>query len=450
MLTTRDYIDLVHGRFDETTPVQLQDAFDAFRASGTNHLAVFFHGGLVSRNVGKAEAELLIDGYRNVGAYPFFFIWNSDLLTALQGWLFPFAENPVVRRVVERHIEFFSRVLFDRLNLRDSRGNLLRAIGNLQRDELPPPLTTLAALGRVVDSIWARRPSDVTLPPLEVARRDIRAFEEDVAKDVAAFGSTLNDTTRFTAALGSDIAGRLWERLRSGHDHGLYTSMIEEVAIAIGLDKVFAGLWGAMKDDIDQAFQSNAAVYGGTAFLDGLRRVWDTGTRLTLIGHSAGTVYINHTLNAMMEQKLPAEIKADIVFIAAALAFDKFATTMDMKVFQHRVRNHRLFALTEESESGYWEVPGVYDKSLLYLLSALCESDPEEDKALVGMQRYWSGSRPYNTPDIQTVTAQIGPGARVWSPTDPKAPPGFRANAREHGGFAREPKTNESVQTFLG
>ncbi|HXX84585.1 MAG TPA: hypothetical protein VEN29_11435 [Casimicrobiaceae bacterium] len=203
-----------------------------------------------------------------------------------------------------------------------------------------------------------------------------------------------------------------------------------------------------MKKDIDRAFRSGSTTYGGTAFLEGLMRVWNADARLTLIGHSAGTVYIDRMLKAM-DQRLPPEIKADIVFIAAALAFDRFAATIDTAVLRRRVRNYRLFALKEECEAGYWEVPGVYDKSLLYLLSALCECDPEADKALLGMQRYWSGTPPYNTPDIRTVTTQIVPSARVWSPTDPLAPAGFRANAREHGGFAEEPKTNQSVQRFL-
>ena len=118
--------------------------------------------------------------------------------------------------------------------------------------------------------------------------------------------------------------------------------------------------------------------------------------------------------------------------------------------FARRVAKYRLFALKDECEGGYWQVPGVYDKSLLYLLSALCEFDPEEDKPLIGMQRYWSGAPPYDAvPSILAVTGTIPPNARVWSPTHPHAPRGFRASAVRHQGFAVEPKTNESVEEFL-
>jgi hypothetical protein len=445
--TTRDYIDLLHGKFGWTTPAQLEDAFAAFKTSKANHLAVFFHGGLVNRGEGLAQAQRLIDGYRNAGAYPFFFIWNSGLLTAVEAALLPFADNLVIRRVVERHLVFFTRLLDDALKLKTAEGDLLRAIGDLPRDTPPRRLTLLGALGRIVDSIWLPRRRDFALPDPDLWRQKIDAFEKDLEKDMAGLGD-LSDGLKFTEAIGSKILHRLWQRFRSGHDHGLYTSLIEEVAVAIGLDAALGKLWETMKSDIDQAFLPDPAVYGGTAFLQGLTEVWDASTRLTLIAHSGGTVYIDRMLRAI-DAKLPADVKADIVFIAAALSFDAFAATIASGVFARRVGEYRLFALKDECEAGYWQVPGVYDKSMLYLLSALCEFDPDEDKPLVGMQRYWSGASPYSMPNILTVTGTIPPGARVWSPTDPLAPPGFRANAVKHEGFAEEPKTDESVGEFL-
>ena len=278
----------------------------------------------------------------------------------------------------------------------------------------------------------------------------IRAFQEDLAKDpiIVAFDRWMNQTKRFTPALGSGILIRVWKRLRSGHDHGLYTTLIEEIAIAIGLDVILAGIWESMKADIDDAFRADATRYGGTAFLECLLAAWNDDMRLTLIAHSGGAVYINRLLNAI-DDRLPAKIKADIVFIAAALSFDAFAETIDDDVFRNRVHSYRFFALEDKREGGYWQVPGVYDKSLLYLLSALCERDGDADKALVGMQRYWSGKKPYKTKNITTVTNTISIGERVWSPTPSGAPAGYQANARRHGRFAVEPKTNASVQHFL-
>src|SRR6516225_9059498 len=74
------HIDLVDGKFCRTTADDLNRAFNNLQTS--NHLCVFFHGGLVPRSEGLDTASLLAGDYTNAGAYPFFFIWNSGLLDA--------------------------------------------------------------------------------------------------------------------------------------------------------------------------------------------------------------------------------------------------------------------------------------------------------------------------------------------------------------------------------
>jgi hypothetical protein len=49
-------IDLKGGIFDQTKPAQLHTAFGKFAATGSNHLCVFFHGGLVSREDGFSRS----------------------------------------------------------------------------------------------------------------------------------------------------------------------------------------------------------------------------------------------------------------------------------------------------------------------------------------------------------------------------------------------------------
>ena len=91
--------------------------------------------------------------------------------------------------------------------------------------------------------------------------------------------------------------------------------------------------------------------------------------------------------------------------------------------------------------------PPVYDKSLLYLVSSLCEDDPNADKPLVGMQRYWKDAPPYCDPEILAVTNFIGTERSVWSPTKSGAKPGYRSHATHHGTFpvGPPPDTNASV-----
>ncbi len=298
-LTKNDYIDLVHGKFDQTNRANLSDAFKAFVASGTNHLAVFFHGGLVDRADAMTTAGKLIDAYRDAGTYPFFFIWNSDLWTALQRLFSPFADDLAIRRVVEQHLMFVSRQMLEARWLDSAQRERLAEIVRRPHADVPPPLKELAQLGRAVDMIWAQRPDGTTLPPVAQMSSDIRRLEDELYDDktLLDLGRWLNKSKRFTPALGSGILFRVWARLNSGHDHGVYTTLIEEVAVAIDLDVILAGIWYSMKDDIDAAFRADGTWYGGTAFLDELSAAWNNDTRLTLIGHSGGTVYINRMLN---------------------------------------------------------------------------------------------------------------------------------------------------------
>jgi len=90
-------------------------------------------------------------------------------------------------------------------------------------------------------------------------------------------------------------------------------------------------------------------------------------------------------------------------------------------------------------------LPGIYNKSLLYIVCSLCEEDSEADKPLVGMQRYWSRTRPYDQPYINAVTDFVGSSRKVWSPSRNTAPPGYQTDANRHGDFPIDPKTNGSV-----
>jgi hypothetical protein len=98
-------VDLERGYFSRTSRQNLTNAFKNFEQhSKLNHICVFFHGGLVSRSEGLNTAHFLINGYTNAGAYPFFFIWNSDLLSTLKDRIRQYSEDPVFATVV-RHTE---------------------------------------------------------------------------------------------------------------------------------------------------------------------------------------------------------------------------------------------------------------------------------------------------------------------------------------------------------
>ena len=436
-----NHIDLRYGKFDQTTPDDLARAFAEFDKSKTNHLCVFFHGGLVGRAAGQAQAAKLLPGYADAGAYPFFFIWNSDLWTALSRPTRKYSRNIVFRRVVEQHLVFIAATMLQALPRDYNLQHALAAIATLRRADAPLPLTALAAFGRIADSVWNRRPAGVTL---SIRPGQLSAFERQLVQDpsIRARGGLLDDKTRFTVQKGQGLVRRVIRRFRKGRDHGLYTTIVEELLRIARVDEVCARAWENIQSFIDDSFNANELLWGGTAFVQQLASRWNKDMRLTLVAHSAGAIYVGRMLREIA--RLPQDIKADVVLIAAGVSFAKLGASIDL--FKNKFR---FFALQDEYEGGYPEIPPLYDKSLLYFVSALCERDRYMDREMVGMQRYWSGRRPYDTGPVRRITSRIPRAARVWSPTAAGAPPGFRAKAEEHGGFAEETETHGSVQDFL-
>src|SRR5882724_8638411 len=88
-------IDLFNGIFRDTSRQQLAAAFVNFSTTPpADHLCIFFHGGLVSSTDALATARQLVTGYTASGTYPFFFIWNSDLLSVLKAKIGEYGNNP--------------------------------------------------------------------------------------------------------------------------------------------------------------------------------------------------------------------------------------------------------------------------------------------------------------------------------------------------------------------
>ena len=106
-----------------------------------------------------------------------------------------------------------------------------------------------------------------------------------------------------------------------------------------------------------------------------------------------------------------------------------------------------MFALTDKAERKYFEVPVIYKGSLLYIVSELCEQDPDADKPLLGMQRYWLGKVPYKRADILASRAwripPVSPGVRRTTP------PSWQCGATRHGGFPLDREMEDSSKYLL-
>lgn len=431
-------IDLKGGKFDQTSAGQLHQAFANFLRSGSTRLCVFFHGGLVSRADGMKAAADLIKGYTDAGAYPFFFIWNSDLLTIIKEKFKHYEDDPAYVDAANLGVKTVARKIDEALAGSRAHAGLPRRFA-IPRARLD--LQTLAKAAAPYDRAWARAVG----PQLLVTQEELDAFEKALLRigRVRGRGRGLFSASRIRGA--RSVLGRVIQRLNSGHGHGLFTTVIEELYIAIGVaDRIAKPLWDRMKVDIDTAF-TNDPQAGGSAFLAELQRAWTQTPqlRLTLIGHSAGTIYVQRFIEALDATFGPQSHQTlEVITLAGAVSFERMG--QGLPALQRRVSAIRVFGLNDYREGNYWEVPLIYNKSLLYIVCSLCEADPEADRPLLGMQRYWSGSRPYDQPYIKAITQLIG-SRTVWSPSSKTAPPGYRSNADRHGGFPTEKLTNQSV-----
>jgi hypothetical protein len=421
----------------------LRQAFRRVESQGATQLCIFFHGGLVPQDDGLKTAHELVKTFEDGGAYPFFFIWKSGLLDAIKSLLRPRVEHPAFVAAANRAVKTVAIKMTATLDTEPTLKRLRVTAGSLR--EAPMTLEELATYAERFDRAWARAGG----AQLGVSDGELDKYVEsilNVEKGIAPRARLFKPTQR--AALRHGLA-KVFQRLNSKHDHGLYATVVEEL-LSVIVGRLAVGIWQEMKNFIDWSFKDEPTA-GGTAFLDLLCAYWkkQPQLRLTLIGHSAGAIYVQKFIEELDRRLPPApEPRVGVIFLAAAMSFERMDQSLD--VFQSRVRGLRAFGLKSSVEGGYWEFPG-YNKSLLYFVSGVCDPDPNDDKALVGMRRYWSDVKPYKTPEIRAIADFIGEARKVLSPTDTAQPPheGSRCGAVKHGGFPVDKAMKDSMRVML-
>ena len=472
-----------------TSPADVDAIFTELAQSGRDHLALYFHGGLVSEQSGLQNAETLLPYLHDqANTHPVFFVWESGFTeTALRN-LEKIRNEPIFKRLLEAVIKF---ALAKLAQTSDSRGIKL---------ELPESSQVTASLEEAsplenYDSLEQRGElSELSEDEAEqfsdyLANDEV--FEEQVLSIAATLGSasdsrsamlppggsrTASEETMLSGAvldqlkadmeesrgiitttalvkMAASVLARTVLRLMNHTDHGIYCTAVEELLRELYLDNIGAWLWKGMKDTINDAFVSNdnltgEALHGGTYFLDKLRSYLSDhpGLKVSLIGHSAGGIYICQFL-AKAFAMLPANFVFNhVIMLAPACDFELFKSS----VVDHsnRIRSYRLFTLLDEFEKNDAIVPVAYPRSLLYFVAGVLEGDKE--KPLVGLQRCYSGVPPYDSPAMRAAQAYVnqpGAGRIVWAQAQ-GAPPGYNSMADGHGAF-REPVTWESIVYLL-
>lgn len=491
-----------NGILADTTPADVRTLVE--NLPGHQKLVWHFHGGLVSQSGALESAARLKTAYESVGAYPTFFVWESDFLRVVKDNLEDINQEKIFKQLVKWLIKFTLGKLGD-MDGGKATGQLQLpndievAIELKKADNGEEPYANVAptsALKPLNDAEKAAFEQALTADPrFQAAVNDVVAAatpenteQRSNAKGVLtvsrASGKTLM-SPEIVSEIETDVAAnagkgvlstavllkhagsillRVINRFVDKHDHGVYCTVVEELLRELYLANVGTTVWGMMKKETADTFENagQKPERGGWFFIDTLSEKLAAGynPQITLVGHSAGSIYIYNLLRYVEKARtdpnhpLPETFKFDtIIFEAPALDCLKFADMV--KNYRHLFTHFRMFTMSDDGEKGKAMVPVLYPRSLLYFISGVLErdyTDPDklaDDQPIAGMQRYINEKTVYTAAEIATIRKFLAEDDRrvVWA-TDNRGD-GLASAATQHSGFSEEPQTLSSVQHIL-
>jgi hypothetical protein len=488
---------LREGRLDAqngTTLESLKKIFDTIGVAKPEHLVMHFHGGLVNRQDGIGVASNLSPLYQRAGTYPIFFIWESGWREILEQQLPTIFKEDIFRRVLTR-VAQFAKAKIDKVmetavsmstdELLLPRETSIRAELNEPTDTREPFAGLDPAVLKETDQLTEEERSQFIEklkadPVLEVIGQEIvngmsgteeeisetapkaatisgstqTLMDLDVLRQITKVGDTSKGEPRAVfstvmlavrcAMILKRVVGRFIER----RDHGFYLTIVEEILRAFYVGNAGKFLWDGMKRETVDAFGSTTDC-GGSQFLVFLENLWKSGTKpkLTLVGHSAGAIYVCHLLQEAQKRELPEDLTFNVVLIAPACDFTLLAQAL--KAASNRVNALRIFGMGDDLERADAIVPGIYPSSLLYFVSGVLED--ESDKPLVGMARFYNGEYINGEfPEIDYVRNSVifkNKNTLIWAQSS--GGEGLSCDMNSHGGWAQAATTLKSLLFIL-
>ena len=491
-------IHVENGKLAGDTPATFVRAM-AKQAAASQAVVLHFHGGLVGEASGRATAARLFPVYEDAGAFPVFFVWESGLLETLQNNLGEIAQEQIFRLLWKRVAKIVLAKMAQDAGLRAAGQLPLIDAADTERaieQSLDRDATGEDRVDQLADAEPAVQLTDELTPAeqlqveqelqldaelqIEVAKisNGLRA-PEDIAEDqkdrersatgVRASSRTLMDPDALdqlverpqpgdrgvlsvlkVAKAVVTIAAKVISRMVRHRDHGWHATIIEEILRQFYVGNVGGVIWELMKKDTADCFTADAAVFGGTCFLDALAKemaAQQTSPRIVLVGHSTGAVFISEFLECAANA-LPAAINFGIIFLAPASRFDK--TSKTLAAHKARIRATRSFGMKDDVEKADRLVPVLYPHSLLYFVSGVVEGG--EDVPLVGMQRFFDSDHfpAAKFVEVEQVRAYLNGQnhGNVWS-TVQNAGAGIDSMSARHGDFDNDLVTLASIRDMI-
>lgn len=475
------------GELDGTTPAEVDKLIE--RLANEDKIVIHLHGGLVSESKATAKAKELIPEYQGAGSYPVFFIYRTGVIEIIRNNLREIANEKIFKKLSKKLLKYavgklttiggakaaggldMPRDLAVAIEYKGLEKNNepfagVEAIEELKQlsddeeklfmDDLATDVDFQTEIQAIVDGATddqekvktgakgitlSHRVSSKTLMSPDVVQELVEDAEK---KD----GKGIFSTAKAILKAGN-ILRRVILRYLKGRDHGLHPTIVEEVLREFYIANIGAAIWNTMKKETSDTFgaTSGGAVRGGRYFVDTLGKMLkETGhaPEVTVVAHSLGSVFACNLIADLAASRkdpahpLPSDFQLkNLILLAPAVECEVFADTLrkHRKLFE----NFRMYSLDDERESDYWEVPVVYSRSLLYLVSGAFEEIKKGtsafDRPLVGMQRYVTEDDVYKMADVKKVRQFFAEDSdhTVWAVTDNGA--GLASDAVRHGGF---------------
>ncbi len=494
-LNKKYYIHTANGKFKGTTQEDLDVLFQTFKESEKNTMVLHFHGGLVNYDAGMEKAQRLFENYHdNADAYPVFFIWEAGPFEAIRNNLGEILNEKIFNKFL-KHILRFMKAKFETdpgkrsgtLHL-DSQTEIRAFLEQLQtgtvsldqydpdhldstdefsvvqirqlENELKRDKALAYEVAAIIESLKSQNEidSEYTITRGMTGRASVRTLmSPSLFVNIRTASPNIQKrsslTTEIFFKLLISVAKRVIRRYVTRRHHGFYVTIVEEILREFYIDNLGAQLWNLMKNDTADTFKKGDT-YAGTAFLKGLQQLSDDNSlpkRIVLVGHSTGAIFICNLLKYADEQGLHSDITFDLALLAPACTFKFF----DEIIVEHldRIDHCRMFSMNDSLEKENALVPVIYPSSLLYFISGILEG--EEDKPLLGMQRFFKTVPPFNDDAFPGITRSkvflsSEKSSIVWSIIDNGE--GMSSNATSHGGekgFDYDSITLESLEYMI-
>jgi hypothetical protein len=483
------------GVLDDTSPEDVAEI--AKKIAQAPRSVIHLHGGLVSKDHGLATAARLGEFYSQHGIVSVFFVWQSGLLETIRNNTREIFDEKIFKALLKMLLKWAGAKVAASVGGRAvtevsplNELTIEQALYEARQGQKQPltqfdsgqcaPLTSeeqqafekalrqnkefRIAFDSLMLGLGAEPPTDrariagTEASPSHISKSIKEELAASVRTDAAARGFFDPVALVIRASI---VLSRIVRRFLLKRDHGLYTTVVEELLRELYLDAIGSWIWGRMKKDTRDTFDEFPpnAPRGGRLFVAELGKqlaTTPTFPKLSVIGHSAGTIFACHLLEHIDQQRsigtMPKDFRFDhIAFLAAACQCTLFDKILRLHGQRSLFNSFRLYSLCDALEAGYWEAPPLYPRSLLYMISGLLEQ-PDFDMPLVGMQRYFNLPQVYKQVDVGAIRAFLSSDSRqVWSEFDGGS--GLRSNAIRHGGFdetaSERANTMDSVVYFL-